>query len=182
MSKVAFPTKSPIEYKTEIHCRFSVATMKRLAEIAEATGRGTSSVDRIVKNRKPAQINPEFEAATNEMIAEMRAENVPENDEAFEKRITAEFDADLAAEVAEVEKNSENAKRKSANAEDWRLPISVQEAIDFYIAQVKREIERQEHQIAELQAALAINRKRHKELADFRRNYRAKVDASEVQS
>ena len=38
MSKVAFPTKSPIEYKTEIHCRFSVATMRRLAEIAEATG------------------------------------------------------------------------------------------------------------------------------------------------
>ncbi len=38
MSKVAFPTKSPIEYKTEIHCRFSVQTMKRLAEIAEATG------------------------------------------------------------------------------------------------------------------------------------------------
>lgn len=38
MSKVAFPTKSPIEYRTEIHCRFSVATMKRLAEIAEATG------------------------------------------------------------------------------------------------------------------------------------------------
>lgn len=38
MSKVAFPTKNPIEYRTEIHCRFSVATMKRLAEIAEATG------------------------------------------------------------------------------------------------------------------------------------------------
>ena len=38
MSKVAFPTKSPIEYKTEIHCRFSVAALKRLAEIAEATG------------------------------------------------------------------------------------------------------------------------------------------------
>ena len=38
MSRVTFPTKSPIEYKTEIHCRFSVATMRRLAEIAEATG------------------------------------------------------------------------------------------------------------------------------------------------
>ena len=38
MSKIAFPTKSPIEYKTEIHCRFSMATMKRIAEIAEATG------------------------------------------------------------------------------------------------------------------------------------------------
>lgn len=38
MAKVAFPQKSPVEYRTEIHCRFSVATMKRLAEIAEATG------------------------------------------------------------------------------------------------------------------------------------------------
>ena len=38
MSRVAFPTKNPIEYRTEIHCRFSVATMRRLAEIAEATG------------------------------------------------------------------------------------------------------------------------------------------------
>ena len=38
MTKIAFPQKSPVEYRTEIHCRFSVATMKRLAEIAEATG------------------------------------------------------------------------------------------------------------------------------------------------
>lgn len=38
MAKVAFPQKSPVEYRTEIHCRFSVATMKRLAEIAETTG------------------------------------------------------------------------------------------------------------------------------------------------
>lgn len=38
MTKIDFPSKAPLEYKTEIHCRFSVATMKRLAEIAEATG------------------------------------------------------------------------------------------------------------------------------------------------
>lgn len=38
MAKIAFPQKSPVEYRTEIHCRFSVATMKRMAEIAEATG------------------------------------------------------------------------------------------------------------------------------------------------
>lgn len=38
MSKKAFPTKEPIDYKTEIHCRFSVATMKRIAEIAAAAG------------------------------------------------------------------------------------------------------------------------------------------------
>lgn len=38
MSKEAFPAKKPIDYKTEIHCRFSVATMQRIAEIAAATG------------------------------------------------------------------------------------------------------------------------------------------------
>ena len=38
MSNIPFPTKPPIEYSTSIHCRFSVATMKRLAEIADATG------------------------------------------------------------------------------------------------------------------------------------------------
>ena len=38
MSNIAFPAKPPIDYKTEIHCRFSVATMKRISEIAEATG------------------------------------------------------------------------------------------------------------------------------------------------
>lgn len=38
MSKVAFPAKDVPEYKTEIHCRFSVQTMRRIAEIAEATG------------------------------------------------------------------------------------------------------------------------------------------------
>ena len=44
---------------------------KTIQEIADATGRGRSSVDRIVNDRKPAKINPEFEAATNEMIAEL---------------------------------------------------------------------------------------------------------------
>ena len=47
---------------------------KTVQEIADATGRGRSSVDRIVNDRKPAQINPEFDAAVNEMIAEVKAE------------------------------------------------------------------------------------------------------------
>ena len=47
---------------------------KSIAEIAEATGRGKSSVDRIVNDRKPvATVNPEFDAAVNEMIAESKA-------------------------------------------------------------------------------------------------------------
>lgn len=57
------------------------ATMKQLyaegksiAEIAEATGRGKSSVDRIVNDRKPvATITPEFDAAVDAMIAESKA-------------------------------------------------------------------------------------------------------------
>lgn len=47
---------------------------KSIAEIAEATGRGKSSVDRIVNDRKPvATVNPEFDAAVNEMIAESKS-------------------------------------------------------------------------------------------------------------
>lgn len=39
MSKSAFPvTKAPELPRSEIHCRFSTATMRRLEEIAAATG------------------------------------------------------------------------------------------------------------------------------------------------
>lgn len=51
---------------------------KTVQEIAEATGRGRSSVDRIVNDRKPAQINLEFDAAVNEMIAESKATDAEE--------------------------------------------------------------------------------------------------------
>ena len=52
---------------------------KSIAEIAEATGRGKSSVDRIVNDRKPvATINPEFDAAVNEMIAESKSADAEE--------------------------------------------------------------------------------------------------------
>ena len=51
---------------------------KTVQEIADATGRGRSSVDRIVNDRKPSQINPEFDAAVNEMIAEVKAEKAEE--------------------------------------------------------------------------------------------------------
>ena len=161
---------------------------KTIAEIAEATGRGKSSVGRIVNDRKPAQINPEFAAATDQMIAEMRAEKGAENDSAELEDVENGIPnlplmpAIATPKFENAEEKSANAEEKSTNAEDWRLPISVQEAIDCYIAQVKREIEGQELQIAELQSALVISRKRHKELVDFRRNYRAKVDASEVQT
>ena len=46
---------------------------KTVREIAEATGRGLSTVDRIVNDRKPAKINPEFYAAVDAMIAQSKA-------------------------------------------------------------------------------------------------------------
>lgn len=51
---------------------------KTVQEIAEATGRGRSSVDRIVNDRKPAQINPEFDAAVDAMIAESKTADAEE--------------------------------------------------------------------------------------------------------
>lgn len=51
---------------------------KTVQEIADATGRSRSSVDRIVNDRKPAQINPEFDAAVDAMIAESKAADAEE--------------------------------------------------------------------------------------------------------
>ena len=162
---------------------------KSVNEIAEATGRGRSSVDRIVNDRKPAQINPEFEAATNQMVAEMRAATDVENDAAYEKRITAEFDAAEAAELEDVENGipntpliSANAEKKSANAEEWRLPLVVQNAVDRYIADTTLEIEQREERIDELKEEVAIERAKLQELIDFRRKYREKVDAAEART
>lgn len=101
---------------------------KSIAEIAEATGRGRSSVDRIVNDRKPvATINPEFDAAVNEMIAESKSADAEEKsanaeseklpgvvrraleagyahlvDEIADRREQIE---DLQAEIAEFEKD-----------------------------------------------------------------------------
>ena len=162
---------------------------KSVNEIAEATGRGRSSVDRIVNDRKPAQINPEFEAATNQMVAEMRAATDVENDAAYEKRITAEFDAAEAAELEDVENGipntpliSANAEKKSANAEEWRLPLVVQNAVDRYIADTTLEIEQREERIDELKEEVAIERAKLQELIEFRRKYREKVDAAEART
>ena len=152
---------------------------KTIAEIAEATGRGTSSVDRIVKNRKPAQINPEFEAATDQMIAEMRAEKGAENDAAELEDVENGIpNLPLMPEIASPK--FENAEEKSANAEEWRLPLVVQAAVDRYIADTTLEIEQREERIDELKEEVAIERAKLQELIEFRRKYREKVDAAEV--
>ena len=166
---------------------------KTIAEIAEATGRGTSSVDRIVKNRKPAQINPEFEAATDQMIAEMRAEKGAENDAAeledvengipnlpLMPEIASPKFENAEEKSANAEPKFENAEEKYANAEEWRLPLVVQAAVDRYIADTTLEIEQREERIDELKEEVAIERAKLQELIEFRRKYREKVDAAEV--
>jgi transcriptional regulator with XRE-family HTH domain len=145
---------------------------KTVREIAEATGRGLSTVDRIVNDRKAAQIA----AAT-------------------EARIAAELDADTAAEVAELEdvengipntplvvenadKKAENAEEKSTNAEEWRLPYNVQVAVDRYISDIDEEIAMRAQRIAELTQELEEWTAKRADLAGFKKAYSDKVAAA----
>lgn len=81
---------------------------------------------------------------------------------------------------AEIEKEiSAIAEEKSENADAWRLPIVVQDAVNRYIHDIEDEIEMRERRILELQEELDTYRKLYTELSDFRKAYRAKVDAAE---
>ena len=81
---------------------------------------------------------------------------------------------------AEIEKEiSAIAEEKSENAEAWRLPTVVQDAVNRYIHDIEDEIEMRERRILELQEELDTYRKLYTELSDFRKAYRAKVDAAE---
>lgn len=81
---------------------------------------------------------------------------------------------------AEIEKEiSAIAEEKSENAEAWRLPTVVQDAVNRYIHDIEDEIEMRERRILELQEELDTYRKLYTELFDFRKAYRAKVDAAE---
>lgn len=81
---------------------------------------------------------------------------------------------------AEIEKEiSAIAEEKSENADAWRLPIVVQDAVNRYIHDIEDEIEMRERRILELQEELDTYRKLYTELADFRKAYRANVDAAE---
>ena len=81
---------------------------------------------------------------------------------------------------AEIEKEiSAIAEEKSENADAWRLPIVVQDAVNRYIHDIEDEIEMRERRILELQEELDTYRKLYTELAEFRKAYRAKVDAAE---
>lgn len=104
----------------------------------------------------------------NKMNAQTEMEDV-ENGIPNTPLVPAENEKEIAA-IAE---------EKSENADDWRLPIVVQDAVNRYIHDIEDEIEMRERRILELQEELDTYRKLYTELADFRKAYRAKVDAAE---
>ena len=121
---------------------------KTVREIAEATGRGLSTVDRIVNDRKPAKINPEFKAVTDEMVAEIRKEKEAEklagiyqNTRDLMPLEDVENGIPNTPLVTEnADKKSAIAEEKSTNAEEWRLPYNVQVAVDRYISDINAPI------------------------------------------
>ena len=76
-----------------------------------------------------------------------------------------------------IDKESANAEKSSENAEEWRLPIVVQDAVNRYIRDVSDEIEMRERRISDLNEELTTYRALYDELIAFRKAYREKVDA-----
>lgn len=146
---------------------------KTVREIAEATGRGRSTVDRIVNDRKAAKINKEFDAAVDQMIETMHSEPEPVQLEDVENGIP---NTPLVAENAD--KKSAIAEEKSTNAEEWRLPYNVQVAVDRYISDIDEEIAMRAQRIAELTQELEEWTKKRADLASFKKAYSDKVAAA----
>lgn len=146
---------------------------KTVREIAEATGRGKSSVDRIVNDRKAAKINKEFDDAVDQMIKTMHSEPEPVQLEDVENGIP---NTPLVAENAD--KKSAIAEEKSTNAEEWRLPYNVQVAVDRYISDIDEEIAMRAQRIAELTQELEEWTKKRADLAGFKKAYSDKVAAA----
>jgi DNA-binding CsgD family transcriptional regulator len=146
---------------------------KTVREIAEATGRGRSTVDRIVNDRKAAKINKEFDAAVDQMIETMHSEPEPVQLEDIENGIP---NTPLVAENAD--KKSAIAEEKFTNAEEWRLPYNVQVAVDRYISDIDEEIAMRAQRIAELTQELEEWTAKRADLAGFRKAYGEKVAAA----
>lgn len=146
---------------------------KTVREIAEATGRGRSTVDRIVNDRKAAKINKEFDAAVDQMIETMHSEPEPVQLEDIENGIP---NTPLVAENAD--KKSAIAEEKFTNAEEWRLPYNVQVAVDRYISDIDEEIAMRAQRIAELTQELEEWTAKRADLAGFKKAYSDKVAAA----
>lgn len=139
---------------------------KTVLEIAEATGRGRSTVDRIVNDRKAAKINKEFDAAVDQMIETMHSEPEPVQLE------------DVENGIPNTPLVTENAEEKFTNAEEWRLPYNVQVAVDRYISDIDEEIAMRAQRIAELTQELEEWTAKRADLAGFKKAYSDKVAAA----
>lgn len=146
---------------------------KSVSEIADATGRGKSSVDRIVNDRKAAKINKEFDAAVDQMIETMHSEPGPVQLEDVENGIP-----NTPLVVENADKKSAIAEEKSTNAEEWRLPYNVQVAVDRYISDIDEEIAMRAQRIAELTQELEEWTAKRADLAGFKKAYSDKVAAA----
>ena len=159
---------------------------KTVREIAEATGRGLSTVDRIVNDRKPTKINPEFKAVTDEMVAEIRKEKEAEklagiyqNTRDLMPLEDVENGIPNTPLVTEnADKKSSNAEEKFTIAEEWRLPYNVQVAVDRYISDIDEEIAMRAQRIAELTQELEEWTAKRADLAGFKKAYSDKVAAA----
>ena len=83
----------------------------------------------------------------------------------------------LPQKFENADKNTAIAEKNSENAEEWRLPIVVQDAVNRYIRDVSDEIEMRERRICDLNEELKTYRALYDELIAFRKAYREKVDA-----
>lgn len=94
-------------------------------------------------------------------------------------QINPEFDAAVTEMIENADKNTAIAEKISENAEEWRLPIVVQDAVNRYIRDVSDEIEMRERRISDLNEELDTYRALYNELIAFRKAYREKVDLAE---
>ena len=159
---------------------------KTVREIAEATGRGLSTVDRIVNDRKPAKINPEFKAVTDEMVAEIRKEKEAEKLAGIYQNTRDLMPLEDVENgipntplvVENADKKSAIAEEKFTNAEEWRLPYNVQVAVGRYISDIDEEIAMRAQRIAELTQELEEWTAKRADLAGFKKAYSDTVAAA----
>ena len=148
---------------------------KSMSELANEYGVSVSVVSQIVKkmNTQPAPVELED--------VETGIPNTPLLPQKKRKaaQINPEFDAAITEMIENAGKNTANAEKNSENAEEWRLPIVVQDAVNRYIRDVSDEIEMRERRICDLNEELDTYRSLYDELIAFRKAYREKVDAAE---
>lgn len=147
---------------------------KSMSELANEYGVSVSAVSQIVKkmNTQPAPV--ELEDVENGIP---NTPLLPQKKERKAAQINQEFDAAITEMIENADKNTAIAEKNSTNAEEWRLPIVVQDAVNRYIRDVSDEIEMRERRICDLNEELLTYRALYDELIAFRKAYREKVDA-----